>query len=751
VRIETGQPLALLGSQPQGYSARESGRRTRMTVAETGVESLLQLRSKAAQATRRGDWHAALSCWEAINAQLPNDPAGYLGIGTALRETGRDAEAEAVLSVAIDRFPAHAGLAAAHAASASRRRDWPEALRRWERVLAATAAPAQPHWQAARADVLLELGRLDEAETTFRGLLHSDPSFMRAAAGMAQLAMRRRDWAEASRRWERAIAGAGATASANWQAAHAEALLELGRLDEAEPIFRGLLHSDPSFVRAAAGMARLAMRRRDWEMALALWDEVSAVPAAAPPPHWQAARAETLLELGRPDAAELAFHRLLQADQGSSRAAVGLARTAMRRGNWPEALARWDCILEKFGIGGSPYWALGRATTLWQLGRRGKAKAVLRALLSADPRFFLAWLQLIQLLMSAGEYDAALHQVSSAIAAGHDPLALVARKIDILIALQRIGEARTELAAALDRATAPDTLEALFMHIPRLFAGWPRTQAWLTMQRRLNETHDGRGSAGVTAMLGLRVLLALRNYDGFLQELDRFSEIRLVGAHRRSLCAIAARLREPDFPDRRRQKIFGIGLSKTGTTSLASALAILGFSTLHYLNPLTGMLISDDDVDFFDAATDTPVCVNLEKYFYMYPNSKFIYTTRPIELWQASLATHLARTWGVSNFQTIKNLIVRRDTFNFGARFAETHMTLYFNHADYYSAYHAHDRRVRSFFHDKPKERFLEFDIFGGDGWPQLCSFLGCPIPSQPFPWDNKEPADERSLPGDPR
>jgi Sulfotransferase domain len=247
----------------------------------------------------------------------------------------------------------------------------------------------------------------------------------------------------------------------------------------------------------------------------------------------------------------------------------------------------------------------------------------------------------------------------------------------------------------------------------------------------------------------LRVLLALRDYGGFLRELDRLGATGVVGAHRRSLFAIADRLREPGFPDRRQEKIFGVGLSKTGTTSLASALAILGFGTLHFRNPLTGMLISADDIDIFDAATDTPVCINLEKYFYMYPNSKFIYTTRSIESWKASFATHLQRAWGMSDFTTIKNLTVQSDMFSFGVQFAEVNMALYFNHSDYYSAYRTHDRRVRSFFRDKPKERFLEFDIMGGDSWPQLCPFLGCPVPSLPFPWENKAQADDRSYPVD--
>ena len=37
-----------------------------------------------------------------------------------------------------------------------------------------------------------------------------------------------------------------------------------------------------------------------------------------------------------------------------------------------------------------------------------------------------------------------------------------------------------------------------------------------------------------------------------------------------------------------------------------------------------------------------------------------------------------------------------------------------------------------------PEDRLLVIDIVGGDGWEQLCPFLGVPIPEEPFPHSNK-------------
>jgi hypothetical protein len=51
-----------------------------------------------------------------------------------------------------------------------------------------------------------------------------------------------------------------------------------------------------------------------------------------------------------------------------------------------------------------------------------------------------------------------------------------------------------------------------------------------------------------------------------------------------------------------------------------------------------------------------------------------------------------------------------------------------------------YDQRVRLFFRDKPKERFLVFDVFAGHGWPELCAFLGAEPPAIPFPFENRAP-----------
>jgi tetratricopeptide (TPR) repeat protein len=554
------------------------------------TEILTKLRTKAMQAAQRADWSEARRCWEEVRTRFPNHPAGYLGVGTALREMGRWEEAEALLATAVERFPSDLALTAAYASSASRRRDWREALRRWDQVLARSGRATRPPWQAALAEALLQLGHMEKAEAAFRGALRSDPGL-----GLAE---------------------------------------------------------------------------------------------------------------------------------------VGLARIAMWQGRWADALAHWDRALNSAGCSAQRDWHVGRAVALRRLVRYDEADAVLRRLLQIDPGFFDARLQLIQLLTAAGKFEAALGET---FAAGDLP-ALVAQRIDVLIRLQRLGDARAEFRRAVAGSLQPSDLNALFHLVPRLFEGGQRTRVWLLFEHRLRNTAVSKTVASTTATtLTLRVLLALRDYESFLREIDHRGEDEIIGGHRTLLLSIATTLREPGFPDRWKPKVFGIGLSRAGTTPLALALTTLGYAAVHFLNPLTNEMISEAEFDLFDAATDTPVCISFEKLYYLYPLSKFIYTTRPFEHWKAALCEYLERRWGTSDFVTFRKILMRRDSFHFGAPWSAMLLSLYFNHADYEDAYCAYDRRVRNFFRNK-SDRFLVFDVFANDGWAKLCSFLGRPIPSQPFP-----------------
>ncbi len=91
----------------------------------------------------------------------------------------------------------------------------------------------------------------------------------------------------------------------------------------------------------------------------------------------------------------------------------------------------------------------------------------------------------------------------------------------------------------------------------------------------------------------------------------------------------------------------GIGLSRTGTTSLAMALEILGIRTKHYPHDKeiqTELFGGDGHLTVlrrYQAITDISVVPFFRQLDAAYPDSRFILTTRDEDAWVGSLRRHL--------------------------------------------------------------------------------------------------------------
>ena len=169
-------------------------------------------------------------------------------------------------------------------------------------------------------------------------------------------------------------------------------------------------------------------------------------------------------------------------------------------------------------------------------------------------------------------------------------------------------------------------------------------------------------------------------------------------------------------------KIFGIGLSKTGTTSLADALGLLGYSVIDFPLGLRG-------VEEHDAATDTPIADCFELLDRQYPRSKFIYTVRQRDRWIRSCKTHWARfvDGGCETRPEAAEL------------FKHLYGTIDFDADLFKKAYDRHETRVLRYFSSRPDD-LLIIDICSEEsGWEPLCSFLGKEIPDCAFPHMNKK------------
>jgi 3'-phosphoadenosine 5'-phosphosulfate (PAPS) 3'-phosphatase len=176
-------------------------------------------------------------------------------------------------------------------------------------------------------------------------------------------------------------------------------------------------------------------------------------------------------------------------------------------------------------------------------------------------------------------------------------------------------------------------------------------------------------------------------------------------------------------------KIFGIGLSKTGTTSLAHALEILGYKTRDYLGVTrysSGDLssIDLDEIDTNDAFTDTPVPSFYRELDARYPGSKFILTVRDTDGWLQSCKKQFTQKLAEKLNKASNQL------------FMDLYECTVFDEEKFRRGYENFTSGVYQYFNNRTQD-LLVMDIAAGDDWEKLCSFLDVPIPDIPFPRAN--------------
>ncbi len=168
-------------------------------------------------------------------------------------------------------------------------------------------------------------------------------------------------------------------------------------------------------------------------------------------------------------------------------------------------------------------------------------------------------------------------------------------------------------------------------------------------------------------------------------------------------------------------KVFGIGLSKTGTTSLNDALSLLGIPSIHLPRSI-------EQVEEYDGATDTPIALAYKELDLKYPGSKFVLTIRESDSWLNSHQAHKKQLAKIFDEQ-ISKWIQDLETQCYGQ--------WEYDPALWLTAYDRHLQSVLEYFQGRESD-LLILNICQGQGWKELCTFLGCSIPNSPFPHQNK-------------
>jgi tetratricopeptide (TPR) repeat protein len=521
------------------------------------------------------------------------------------------------------------------------------------------------------------------------------------------------------------------------RAAAIRALLHDNKDDEARPLIDELCRDHPERPAGFVLRAQSAVRKADWSAALDWWNFCIAT-FPNPDFRWSIEKAHALMFLGQLREAEVIFADVRQAHPNLPGPAVGWATCASRLKDWAAAAERWANCIDCFPNDVQPGWLISRAQALLALGKTGEARDAFRRVLERFPEERFAQWSYVRLLSRLNQNDKALFELEYGILKGRANPGLLVEKLRVHNWRTDTEGGRACFAEALHVAENVDNLTGLFDAVPETFDGWQRTDAWLRIEARLSaltmEKPQQKDAAAFA--LALRIMIAKRDYDGFIDMLR--AEPPLPSAWEWKFKRLAAFLRAARFPDLSAPKIFVIGLTKTGTTSISKALETLGYLTAHYRNAFTNAMIADDDLFIFEALSDTPICRQFESLYFTFPNARFIHTKRPYDDWLRSFNRHYERWHGTADFDVLKRASTTRNSYLHGADFAKVHGSLYYHHPDPRTAYDSYMERVSSFFRDKPASKLLNYDIFSGDGWADLCAFLEQPVPNTPYPWENR-------------
>lgn len=171
-------------------------------------------------------------------------------------------------------------------------------------------------------------------------------------------------------------------------------------------------------------------------------------------------------------------------------------------------------------------------------------------------------------------------------------------------------------------------------------------------------------------------------------------------------------------------KVFGIGFQKTGTTSLGRALEILGYRVCDVRGAYNHDMAEEAldvalaEVDRFDAFEDNPWPLLYREMDERFEDAKFVLTIRPVEKWLDSVLGFFPEDEPIPMHEWIYGEPVPHG-----------------NEDVWRKRYEQHNEEVLDYFGDR--DDFLVLRVTEGEGWDNLCPFLGEDVPSIPFPHAN--------------
>jgi tetratricopeptide (TPR) repeat protein len=311
-------------------------------------------------AEERGDAEEAVCRWSAVRAFSPREVNAYRRSAALLRQLGQADDAELVLGEAALKFPESIEIATDFAWFAHDRRDWPEALKRWNAVV--TGFPQIPDGRRGAAQALMELGRFDEASQVLTPASRLFPDDVAVKVLSGWLATHRRDTDQAESIWK--DVRKHSPEMVDGYLGYALALRDAGRFSEADVQLQDAAARFPQNEIVAMDLASLAERTKNWSMAIQRWRDV--VKQFPDTDRSHVGLANCLEASGQPEEAESVIQSALDRLPDHPNLLAAQARLATSSRNWGRALQIWSSLQDRFP--NEPLAQLGKGQTLYESG-----------------------------------------------------------------------------------------------------------------------------------------------------------------------------------------------------------------------------------------------------------------------------------------------------------------------------------------------------------------------------------------------
>lgn len=189
-------------------------------------------------------------------------------------------------------------------------------------------------------------------------------------------------------------------------------------------------------------------------------------------------------------------------------------------------------------------------------------------------------------------------------------------------------------------------------------------------------------------------------------------------------------------------KVVGSGLGRTGTKSMQTALAMLGFGPCHHMvevfmhpesmalwvDAAEGRPNWDEIFKGYQSAVDYPTAAYWRQIADHYPDAKVLHTVRDPDKWfdstQATIFSPGNSAATVNSGDDMRSRFFNGFMGPMRERLGDrAFMTDHFRR---------HTEEVKATI---APERLLVYEV--GEGWDRLCAFLGVPVPAEPYPSEN--------------